>query len=157
MIHNLPSYLIIAAFVVIISLLAMRLLILAALGLRYGFSSKKTASGKSFFGNNKKFLKTDEALLRAKLKIPKSQSEIKAELLSKKSQQDYEIINSQEEPEEEAVIVGVIQPIGKWTSLILGKKISYLIQQTGAIKGGFWTNMIKAKSRSAERERGRSL
>ena len=54
-------------------------------------------------------------------------------------------------------IVGVAKPIGKWTNIILGKKMSQIAsimqhqQQMRSTKDGYWTAYNKAR-RSAERE-----
>ena len=59
-------------------------------------------------------------------------------------------------------IVGVAKPIGKWTGLILGKKMSQIAsimqhqQQMRSTKDGYWTAYIKAR-RSAETERDRMV
>jgi hypothetical protein len=54
-------------------------------------------------------------------------------------------------------IVGVAKPIGKWTGLVLGKKMSQIAsimqhqQQMRSTKDGYWTAYIKAR-KSAETE-----
>lgn len=56
-------------------------------------------------------------------------------------------------------IVGIVKPIGYWTSLILGQKVTYLIQHAETLKSqndvGYWVNMLHAKDISKGRSRGR--
>ncbi|MFT4967955.1 MAG: hypothetical protein ACI9CD_000972 [Candidatus Deianiraeaceae bacterium] len=57
--------------------------------------------------------------------------------------------------QENEVIVGIAKPIGKWTSLVLGKKMSQIAsimkhqQQMDSVKDGYWTAYTKARSASS--------
>lgn len=59
-------------------------------------------------------------------------------------------------------IVGVAKPIGKWTSLVLGKKMSQIAsimqhqQQVKSQTGGYWTAYLKARN-AASSQQGRIL
>ena len=111
-----------------------------------------------------KFVAKEEDELRRKREIPRAHSAVKAEGKNQ-SQGSYEIIPSadQEENRQEmskVEIVDFVKPIGFWTSMILGQKLTYLIQsaQTLNKRGnkGFWVSMIEAKDRSAGRQHGRN-
>jgi len=116
--------------------------------------------------NSKKYLKEEEELSLKKNEIPRAHSAVKAEMAEMRAKRDqqqsgsYEIIPSQEqELEEEVSIVDIVKPIGFWTSMILGQKLTYLIQsaQTLNKRGdkGFWASMIEAKERQAGRQHAR--
>jgi len=125
-------------------------------------ATKLTKSKKSF---NKK----DEELFKVKNDIPRAHSEVKAEMRSKQNQQgsgSYELIASEEQEldrkeMEEVKIVDIVEPIGFWTSMILGQKLTYLVSAAQIINKrsnrGFWVSMIEAKERAAGREHGRGL
>ena len=55
-------------------------------------------------------------------------------------------------------IVGVAKPIGKWTSLVLGKKMSQIAsimqhqQNMKGQQGGYWTSYIKARNAASGQE-----
>jgi hypothetical protein len=118
--------------------------------------------------NKKRYLKEEEELFRKKNKIPKANSVLKEEARAKKVKnydREYEIISSPEEDlEQEEMndvrIVDIVKPIGFWTSVILGQKLTYLVQSAQIInkrdKKGFWASMIEAQERVAGRQRGRS-
>ncbi len=125
---------------------------------------KKAA--KKIIPKSKKYIKEEEALMRYKEEIPRAHSEVKAELRLKNQSQSgsYELIRSEEqELDKEEMnsmqIVDIVKPIGFWTSMILGQKLTYLIQSAQVInkreKQGFWVSMIEAKERQAGREHGR--
>jgi len=114
--------------------------------------------------SNKFFKKNDPLFKKEDFKeIPQARSKMKAEM--KKQQNDsYELIVSEEqeldrEQLNEINIVDIVKPIGFWTSMILGQKLTYLIQAAQTInnrdKKGFWVSMIEAKDRTAGRQRGR--
>lgn len=113
--------------------------------------------------NPKKYLKEEEELSLRKNEIPRAHSEVKAEMQAKRGQQQsgsYEIIPSQEqELEEEVNIVDIVKPIGFWTSMIFGQKLTYLIQSAQILNKrgdkGFWASMIEAKERQAGRQHAR--
>lgn len=128
----------------------------------------KRASQKILPSQRKKFIKEEEERMRIKHGIPKANSQLKAELRAQRAQQEnatYEIIESQDqklakEELNESQIVDIVKPIGFWTSMILGQKLTYLVQsaQTLNKRGdkGFWASMIEAKERAAGRQHGRS-
>jgi len=75
---------------------------------------------------------------------------------------NYQIIpTKQQRPEiERPEIVDIVKPVGFWTSMVLGQKLTYLVSsaklmnQSDATKG-FWTSMVEAQARAQGRERGR--
>ncbi len=125
-------------------------------------------SAKFFPKKNKKYLKEEDELLRKRLaEIPRAHSEVKAELQAKKMRAEsgsYEIIESQEREMDrqemnQVNIVDIVKPIGFWTSMILGQKLTYLIQSAQILNKrgdkGFWASMIEAKERAAGRQHSR--
>jgi hypothetical protein len=127
-------------------------------------NSVKTAQ---FLKNDvKKFIKEDEELLRKLDEIPKAHSATRAGKIGKPAQdQSYELIPSEEQQQEkkelsEVKIVDVVKPVGFWTSMILGQKLTYLIQSAQIINKqankGFWASMIEAQEQAQGRERGRT-
>ncbi len=115
--------------------------------------------------NIKKYNKEDEELLRKLDEIPKAHSATRADKIGKPLQQNnYELIASKEqELEKEEMqkvnIVDIVKPIGFWTSMILGQKLTYLIQSAQIInkrgRQGFWVSMIEAQEQAAGRQHGR--
>lgn len=114
----------------------------------------------------KKFIKEDEELLRKLEEIPKAHSEVRADKIGKLSpEQDYELIPSEEQRQEkselaESKIVDIVKPVGFWTSVILGQKLTYLIQSAQIINKranrGFWVSMVEAQEQAAGRQHGRT-
>lgn len=111
----------------------------------------------------KKFDKVDDELLR-KLEIPRAHSAVKAEMQAKANQGQgtgYELMPAQEQQHEvdQVEIVDVVKPIGFWTSMILGQKLTYLIQSANTINKrgnkGFWVSMIEAKEREQGKQHAR--
>ena len=127
----------------------------------------KKVGRKIFPATRKNYRKEEEELLR-KLEIPRAHSAIKAENLNKKNQHqsgNYELMSSsQTEMEKEEMrqttIVDFVKPVGFWTSMILGQKLTYLIQSAQILNKrgnkGFWASMIEAKERAAGRQHSRS-
>ena len=126
--------------------------------------------GKKTLGIAKKsFKKEDEDLMRKKDELPRSISEMKEEARRKASQQQsgvsagYELMPSEEQEKEvdEVKVVDLVKPVGFWTSMIFGQKLTYLISSAQIINQrshkGFWVSMIEAKERAAGKEHGRSL
>lgn len=124
------------------------------------FLRVKKKSEKLFPKKNKKYLKEEDELLRKKFaEIPRAHSEIKAELQAKKIRSEsgsYEVIESQErEMHRQELnginIVDIVKPVGFWTSMILGQKLTYLIRSAQILNKrgnkGFWASMIEAKER----------
>jgi len=121
----------------------------------------------------KKFNKNDEELFRnkvefLKIEFPRAHSEVKAELRAKKSslnnQDSFELIESAEqrmakEELNKIEIVDFVKPVGFWTSMILGQKLTYLIKSAQSLNKrgdkGFWASMIEAKEREAGRQHSR--
>jgi hypothetical protein len=127
-------------------------------------------SDKFFKKNDQKFIKEEEEKLREKKEfkeVPRAHSAMMAEMKAKENKQQsgsYELIPSEQqeldrEQLNEINIVDIVKPIGFWTSMILGQKLTYLIQAANIIKErdkkGFWVSMIEAKDRAAGKQRGR--
>lgn len=114
--------------------------------------------------NKKKYLKEEEELKREKIEFPKAHSATKAELAARKQSGTYEVMNSQDyewEKKElnDVNIVDIVQPVGFWTSMILGQKLTYLVKSAQILNKrgdkGFWASMIEAKERAAGRQHSR--
>jgi len=115
----------------------------------------------------KKYVKEDEVLEKRK-EIPRANSEVKAQNRAKAGQGQsgsYELIPSQQqeldrEEMSRVEIVDFVKPIGFFTSMILGQKLTYLIQSAQVLNKrgnkGFWVSMIEAKDRAAGRQHGRA-
>lgn len=60
---------------------------------------------------------------------------------------------------EQTKIVGVVKPIGKWTKLILGQKVGYMMQQANALKEqtghGYWQTMMNSHDTRRGKGQGR--
>lgn len=131
------------------------------------YQKLKKVSKEKLFPDKKNFLKEEEELMKIKAGLPRAHSEVKAELMASKNQnqgQGYEVMVSEEqqldkEEMSKVTIVDFVKPIGFWTSMILGQKLTYLIQSAQALNKrgdkGFWASMIEAKEREAGREHGR--
>ena len=103
---------------------------------------------------------------KLKKSLPKNDEELfrkkEAELSIGKAD-SYQIISREEEKEvefERPQIVDIVKPIGFWTSMVLGQKLTYLISSAKIMnnndqKKGFWTSMVEAQARAAGRERGK--
>jgi hypothetical protein len=122
--------------------------------------------GKSKLPLTKKdFIKKDEELMKVKAEIPRAHSQVKAEMKERGTQNgSYEIISSFEQERtrqelSELNIVDIVKPVGFWTSMILGQKLTYLIQSAQILNKrgdkGFWASMIEAKEREAGRQHSR--
>lgn len=61
----------------------------------------------------------------------------------------------------EVRIVDIIKPVGFWTSMILGQKLTYLVSSAKLMNDnshkGFWVSMVEAQERAQGRQKGRSL
>ncbi len=122
---------------------------------------------KMVYKKKKNFDKEEEELSRKKIEFPRAHSEIKAEMKLKGNQGkggSYEIIESEDREMEkremnEINIVDIVKPIGFWTSMILGQKLTYLISSAQIINKrgdqGFWASMIEAKERAAGKQHSR--
>jgi hypothetical protein len=123
--------------------------------------------GQKILPKSKKYLKEDEELSLKKNEIPRANSAVKAEMKEKKNSHQsgsYEIIPSEEQELDRQEmnrvdIVDIVKPIGFWTSMILGQKLTYLIQSAQTLKKrddkGFWASMVEAKERQAGRQHAR--
>ncbi len=61
---------------------------------------------------------------------------------------------------DETVIVGISQPVGFWSRLIMSQKLGFLMSfqhQMKQNKGGYFVNLVKAQARSQGKEKGRGL
>lgn len=61
----------------------------------------------------------------------------------------------------QTTIVDIVKPVGFFTSMILGQKLTYLVSSAKLMNQnshkGFWVSMVEAQERAQGRERGRSL
>ncbi len=108
--------------------------------------------------------------IKAEKVMPKEDSELfidKEELRppSPKKTIAEKIISEREEREtrelSETKIVDIVKPIGFWTSMILGQKLTYLVSSAKLMNDnsnkGFWISMVEAQERAQGRQKGRSL
>lgn len=124
---------------------------------------KKYKNLKKILPKSQKNLKEEEELILYKDKLPKAHSQIKSEMKNMVNSQElptYEIIERPKEQDLSQVeIVDIVKPIGFWTSMILGQKLTYLIQSAQMLnkKGskGFWVSMVEAKDRVAGKQHSR--
>lgn len=126
---------------------------------------KKLAAKK--YPKKKNYLKEEDELKREKIEFPKAHSQLKAERKAKNNSLgngSYEIIPSKEqelykEDLNNVEIVDIVKPVGFWTAMILGQKLTYLIHSAQALNKrgdkGFWASMIEAKEREAGRQHSR--
>lgn len=146
-----------------------RVVLTFILNLLYSNYQKLKNSDKlKYLGGKKKFTKEDEELIRKKYNIPRSNSALKAEARAKAAKQQsgsYEVMASEEQEQDrkemsQMNIVDIVKPIGFWTSMILGQKLTYLINSAQIINKkshkGFWVSMVEAKDRAAGRQHGRT-
>jgi hypothetical protein len=129
---------------------------------------KKIKDQKLFYAKKQNYLKEDEELIRKKMaEIPRAHSEVKAEMKSRNGDEasgSYDVIASKEKERDkkemnEINIVDIVKPVGFWTSMILGQKLTYLINSAQIINKrgdqGFWASMIEAKERAAGKQHSR--
>ena len=95
-------------------------------------------------------------------KLPKEDDVrfIKKEEPSKGKSDSYEIIKKTANniDVEKPQIVDIVKPVGFWTSMVLGQKLTYLVSSAKLMndnKKGFWTSMVEAEARAAGRQRGK--
>jgi hypothetical protein len=132
--------------------------------------AKNLKKGKKLIINakNKKYIKEDEELIKKKIaELPRAHSEVKAEMKAGRKSAvggSYEVIASEEKERDrkelnEINIVDIVKPVGFWTSMILGQKLTYLINSAQMINKrgdkGFWASMIEAKERAAGKQHSR--
>lgn len=130
------------------------------------YAALKQAS-KNAVATWKKSPPKEDEVLEKKLEIPRANSEIKAQNRAKANigqSGSYELMSSnQQDLDREEMgkveIVDFVKPIGFFTSMILGQKLTYLIQSAQILNKrgnkGFWVSMIEAKDRAAGRQHGR--
>jgi hypothetical protein len=102
------------------------------------------------------FRKEEEALQKDKVKEEEKFKSL--ELMDISEEEKDRIKEGIKQDIEEGRIVGVAEPVGFWTSLILGQKLTFLVNQAHAMEKegkGFWVAMVNAHARSQERTRGR--
>ena len=108
--------------------------------------------------------KVGSAIINKPLKknLPKEDDERfrKKDELSKSKSDGYQIIGNKQEKDDlkKPEIIDVVKPIGFWTSLVLGQKLTYLLSSAKLMnqsKKGFWTSMVEAEARAAGRQRGK--
>lgn len=119
---------------------------------------------------NKIFNKNDDELLRYRYDnlpddlFPKAHSQIKAEIKANKISNTFEVIENEQDrilrqQQNKPQIVDFVKPVGFWTSMILGQKLTYLIQSAQILNKrgdkGFWASMIEAKERAQGRQHSR--
>jgi ABC-type transport system involved in cytochrome bd biosynthesis fused ATPase/permease subunit len=102
----------------------------------------------------------DELLRDKKLENKKAQEE---NLIL----QNVQRMNEDFEKQMEAVdqdydkIVGIVKPIGFWTSLVLGDQLSQILGRAQALNNrshkGFWVSMLEAQARGIGRQESRQL
>jgi hypothetical protein len=158
--------LLITIFIIVFALILIIRLILTLL-IHFAIQKYKKLREKNPFKrkNLKKYEKEEDELLR---EIPKAHSATRAHIISGQNQGQsgsYDLIASEEQQIEqeqmnEVKIVDMVKPIGFWTSMILGQKLTYLIQSAQVInkrgKQGFWVSMIEAQEQAAGRQHGRT-
>ena len=97
----------------------------------------------------KKYLpKADEALFRKK-----------EDPLTRLPNKDAEADIKQEVGESK--IVDIVKPVGFWTSMVLGQKLTYLVSSAKLMNDkshkGFWVSMVEAQANAQGRQRGRAM
>lgn len=116
---------------------------------------------------NPEYEKEEDELLK---QIPKAHSATRAANLARikaaqANNDSFELMTSEEQQQEkselsEVKIVDTIKPVGFWSSMILGQKLSFLVKSAQIInkrgKQGFWVSMIEAQEQAAGRQHGRT-
>ena len=96
-----------------------------------------------------------------KQKLQKLKKE-EEEKFRKKEQENVKILTNSKEQESNnsPQIVDFVKPVGFWTSMVLGQKLTHLINSANIMNNdnrkGFWVRMVEAQDRAAGRQRGRS-
>ncbi|MFT6220248.1 MAG: hypothetical protein ACJAVG_000959, partial [Rickettsiales bacterium] len=98
---------------------------------------------------------------KSKKVIPKEDSE---KFIQKENQRGLvEKIKSQDQINEnielnETKIVDFVKPVGFWTSMILGQKLTYLVSSAKIMNKnsdkGFWESMVEAQEKAQGRQKG---
>jgi hypothetical protein len=151
---NILPVLAVIFFSVVIIILVLRIVLAILLHFNHQiYLARKEKQFQKFQKREKATKKADEA------RFIKKQTELQAK-------KQYEKITSQDQEREneelnDVKIVDIVKPVGFWTSMILGQKLTYLVSSAKLMnqnkKDGFWTSMVKANERAAGRQRGRGL
>ncbi len=160
--------LIVIFIAVFCAILLFRLILTYLLNKAYKkYEALKRAAKEKFASKKKHFDKEDEELMKILEGLPKAHSAEKEKRRLLSSQSDnYELMISKEQEQErkelaEVKIVDIVKPVGFWTSMILGQKLTYLVSAAQILnkrsQRGFWVSMVEAKERAAGKERGRGL
>jgi hypothetical protein len=102
--------------------------------------------------------------IKAEKVLPKEDSE---KFIKKEEFRELvEVIKSKEQEAQseelaEVKIVDLVKPVGFWTSMILGQKLTYLVSSAKLMndnsKKGFWVSMVEAQEQAQGRQKGRSI
>lgn len=106
------------------------------------------------------YKKEEDELLRDQKKEKKQEKEQftlqGVQRMNDNTNEDMEISDNYEE---DVRVVGIVKPIGFWTSLILGDQLSQIIGRAHALNNrshkGFWVSMLEAQARGLGRQHGR--
>jgi hypothetical protein len=109
-------------------------------------------------------IKIEKTRLKQEEKKEKKQKLKKEEeeLFRKKKQENVKIIANIENKDNNSFpkIVDFVKPVGFWTSMVLGQKLTHLVNSANIMNNderqGFWIRMVEAQDRAAGRQRGRS-
>ncbi len=138
--------------VVLLSIILIRIIV----GILLLFARKK-------YQNLVQKIKSKRAIKAEKI-LPKEDDE---RFVKKESPRELveKIVNEEQEEENqelsEVKIVDLVKPVGFWTSVILGQKLTYLVSSAKLMNDnsnkGFWVSMVEAQERAQGRQKGRSL
>ncbi|MDA7705071.1 hypothetical protein N8772_01145 [Rickettsiales bacterium] len=75
-------------------------------------------------------------------------------------QQKYSKIQQESQNQKDEVeIVDIVKPVGFWTSMILGQKLTYLVSSAKIMnqnrQKGFWASMVEAQEKAQGRQKGK--
>ncbi len=102
------------------------------------------------------YKKEDEELLRDQKKEKKQEREQFNLQGVQRMNDEFEERMSTVNYEEDAKVVGIVKPIGFWTSLILGDQLSQILGRAQALNSkshkGFWVSMLEAQARGLGRQ-----
>ncbi|MFT5703276.1 MAG: hypothetical protein ACJAZX_000448 [Rickettsiales bacterium] len=104
--------------------------------------------------------------IKAEKVLPKEDSEKfvqkegERELVEKIISKEQEI-DDEEAQLGESKIVDLVKPVGFWTSMVLGQKLTYLVSSAKLMNEnsdkGFWVSMVEAQGRAQGRQKGRGV
>lgn len=143
---------------ILIFFLVIAFLIVASFVLRliinFGLSIARKMLGKkkraTYPKSSKKFIPKEED----------ERSKKKYTLMERPVQSHEKLATEQDEQAlEEVKIVDIVQPVGFWTSMMLGQKLTYLMSAAQLINKkshkGFWVSMVEAQAQAAGRQHGK--